>query len=637
MPAQLTPMLACLADRPPAGDQWLYEIKWDGVRAVCFIEDGQVQIYSRTGNRCTQQYPELSVLPHYINATSAILDGEIAVLDEQGRPRFNLIQPRISVSDANSIAHLSRSSPVSLFLFDLIYLDGYDLRAVPLVERKRVLSEIVEVNDRVRLSDTFRANGAEMLEAARQNGLEGIIAKRLDSKYESRRSDNWLKVKATNEQEFVIGGFTHGERSYFGSLILGVYENGRLRHVGQVGTGFNDRTVKELYDRMKPLIVDKSPFSGAIKNRLGRDVTWVKPELVAAIKYLEFTPDGQLRAPVFVALRQDKEPKQVVREMAGPEDGAARSELLPDAPEAALTIDGHALKFTNLRKVWFPDDGITKREVINYYDSVADLILPHLQDRPLSLKRYPNGINEEFFFQKNAAEKVPDWVRLEPIDSEHRGAPIHYIIANDRATLLYLANLACIDQNPWMSRIESIDNPDFILIDLDPLECSFDKIVEAALLVKKRLDMLELDGYPKTTGGDGMHIYIPIEPVYTYEQARSFAEILSILVIGDKPDLFTTPRAVAKRKKGRVYFDYMQISTGKTIAGPYVLRAYAGAPVSAPLNWSEVKPGLRPEQFNIRNARARFDKVGDLFAPVLNKKQRIEGALEKLSELMSKS
>lgn len=633
MSEQVAPMMATLGGSPPEGDQWLYEIKWDGVRALCFIADGQVQIYSRTGNRCTQQYPELSVLPHFVNASTAILDGEIVVVDDKGRPSFSLIQPRIHISDPNSIAHLSRSNPVNLFLFDVLYLDGYDVRAVALLERKRVLTEIVTPGDRIRVSDHFVGHGREMLEAARQNGLEGIIAKRIDSKYESRRSPDWVKIKATNEQEFVIAGFTHGERDYFSSLVLGTYDDGKLVHVGQVGTGFNERTLRDIYDRMKPLIIDKSPFSGGITNRQGRGITWVKPELVAQIKYLEITPDGILRAPVFVGLRIDKNPEHVVRE-----ERTSNAPLIPEnLPELTTTVDGRTLKFTNLRKVWFPKDGITKRDVINYYDSVSGLILPHLRDRPLSLKRYPNGIEEEFFFQKHAEDKVPEWVRLEPIDSEHRGSPIHYIIANDRATLLYLANLACIDQNPWMSRAGSLDNPDFVLIDLDPLECPYNKIVEAALLVRKKLDVLELEGYPKTTGGDGMHIYIPLEPVYTYEQVRSFAEILSILVIGEQPDLFTTPRAVAKRKKGKVYFDYMQISTGKTIAGPYVLRAYPGAPVSTPLKWSEVKAGLTPERFNIKNARARFDKVGDLFAPVLANKQRIEGALEKLTTLVKQS
>jgi len=644
MPRAIAPMLATLTTHPPSGDQWLYEVKWDGVRAILFVEDNQLRILSRTGKRCDQQYPELTVLPHFLKASSAILDGEIAVLDENGRSSFSLIQPRISVADPNSVAHLARSTPVTLFLFDLLYLDGYDLRGVPLEERKRLLQGILTPTDHIRFSDHFVANGAAMLEAARTHGLEGILAKRRSSKYEGRRNQDWLKIKVESRQEFVIGGFTHGERDYFSSLVLGLYDHGKLVHTGQVGTGFNDKSLKEIYSRIEPLIIKKSPFSGTVKAL--RDVTWLKPELVAEIKFLEFTPDGLLRAPVFMALRADKNPKECVRETDEPEEAAApespvslikRDPLIPAKPPAEMmvSIDGHRLKFTNLNKVLFPGEGIAKRDLINYYDAVADLILPHLRDRPLSLKRYPNGIDHDFFFQKDAEDKVPEWVRLEPIFSEHNQDNIHYIIANDRATLVYLANLACIDQNPWMSRLGSLDNPDFALIDLDPTEgCPYDQIVEAAQIVKRKLDAMGLEGYPKTTGGDGMHIYIPLEPVYTYEQVRSFAEILSILVIREKPELFTTPRTVSQRRKGKVYFDYLQISSAKTIAAPYVPRAYAGAPVSTPLAWPEVRRGLDPEQFNIRNVLDRFERVGDLFQPVLTNKQKIEAALERTSELL---
>jgi len=634
MPKSFPPMLATLATRPPSGDSWLYEVKWDGVRALCFIEDHQLCILSRSGKRCDQQYPELSVLPRHVNASQAILDGEIAVLDEKGRSSFSLIQPRISVADANAVAHLSRSTPANLFLFDLLYLDGYDLRGVPLEERKRLLTEIVTPSDRIHVSDFFTVDGDAMLEAARANGLEGIVAKARGSKYEGRRSRDWVKVKVVSSDDFVIGGFTHGERDYFSSLVLGLYDGEKLTHAGQVGTGFNEKSLKEIYSKIEPLITNKSPFTGTVKAL--RDVTWIKPELVAEIKFLEMTPDGLLRAPVFVALRPDKDPKECVRETAKAEEPQVKSNgpLIPtdSPPEVILDIEGHRLKLTNLNKVFYPGEGITKRDVINYYDAVAPLILPHLRDRPLSLKRYPNGINEQYFFQKDAEGKVPDWVRLEPIFSDHNQDKIHYIICNDRATLIYLANLASIDQNPWMSRVGSLDNPDFALIDLDPTEgCPYSQIVEAAQLVKKTLDSVGLAGYPKTTGGDGMHIYIPLEPVYTYEQVRSFAELLSIFTINQNPDLFTTPRAVSRRKKAKVYFDYLQISSSKTIAAPYVLRAHPGAPVSTPLDWSEVKPGLEPGQFNIHNAMDRFERTGDLFEGVLTKLQRLEPALEKVA------
>ena len=641
MPRTVQPMLASLAEHPPSGPDWLYEVKWDGVRALCFIENGQLCIYSRNQKRCDQQYPELSVLPRFLKASNAIVDGEIAVLDENGRARFSLIQPRIGVGDPNSAAHLARSTPATLFLFDLLYLDGYDLRGVRLEERKRLLAEILTPSDRIRFSDHFAANGQAMLEAARAHGLEGILAKRRASKYEPRRSRDWIKIKVVTTGDFVIGGFTHGERQYFSSLVLGVYENGKFVHVGQVGTGFNEKSLKEIYSAIEPRIIQKSPFGGPVKAL--RDVTWVKPELVAEIKYLEVTPDGLLRAPVFLNLRPDKDPKECVREKPLESEPEAAQPLIQREPivpanagaELTVALGGHRLKFTNLSKVFYPGEGIAKRDVINYYNSIANLIVPHLRDRPLSLKRYPNGIDHEFFFQKDAEDKVPDWVRLEPIFSEHNQDKIHYIICNDRATLLYLANLACIDQNPWMSRVGSLENPDFALIDLDPTEgCPYERIVQAANLVKKTLDALGLAGYPKTTGGDGMHVYIPLEPVYTYEQVRTFAELLSILVIRGNEELFTTPRTVSQRKKGKVYFDYLQISSSKTIAAPYVLRAYPGAPVSAPLDWSEVKPGLEPSQFNIHNAIDRFERVGDLFAPVLTNLQKLEPALEKVSQLV---
>jgi bifunctional non-homologous end joining protein LigD len=286
-----------------------------------------------------------------------------------------------------------------------------------------------------------------------------------------------------------------------------------------------------------------------------------------------------------------------------------------------------------LKKLYYPDDGVTKRDVLNYYNDVADLILPYLKDRPLSLKRYPNGIKQEFFFQKDTPETYPDWLRTEFIDSDHTQKPIRYVFAQERASLLYLVNLGCIDHNPWMSRSQSLDNPDYVLIDLDPQECPFDLIVDAALLVKKVLDRIGLRGYPKTTGGDGLHVYMPLEPVYSYEEARTFAELISRLVVREKPEMFTTPRSVAKRQRNRVYFDYLQIGKSKTIAAPYVLRAYPGAPVATPLEWSEVKHGLHPNQFNITNSRQRFAEKGDLFAGVRTELQRLEDGLEKMEKL----
>jgi bifunctional non-homologous end joining protein LigD len=633
MPDAIEPMLATLAERPPRGDDWLFEVKWDGVRAIAFVDGEDLRLQSRNGLRCERQYPELAVIPHHVAARQAVLDGEIAVLDAKGVARFHLIQPRISNTDPNSVAHLARSTPVAYFVFDLLYLDGYDLRGVALAGRRKLLEAVVTPGPALRISEVFPAAGEEMLEAARANDLEGIVAKRAASSYESRRSREWVKVKIVGQQEFVIGGFTQprGGRDFFGALALGIYENGRLRWAGNVGTGFDRKSLADLHARMQPLAVKECPF--VERPQPERGTTWVRPELVCQVKFANWTQDGRLRAPVFLGLRTDVAPRQVVMETPAPRE--PRGELLPgDAKEAALEIDGHALKFTNLGKVFYPDEGYTKRDVLNYYDAVAGLILPHLKDRPLSLKRYPDGIGKEFFFQKNVAEKFAPWVRTEPIPSEHNGRPIRYAFAQDRASLLYLVNLGCIDQNPWMSRSPTLENPDFVLIDLDPQECPFDRIVDAALLVKGALDRIGLAGYPKTTGGDGMHVYIPVEPVYSYEETRTFAELISHAVVAEQPEMFTTPRAVAKRKSGRVYFDYLQNGRAKTIAAPYVLRAYPGAPVATPLAWSEVRHGLHPGQFNLANARERFAAKGDLFEGVLTRPQRLEGALERLEKLI---
>lgn len=636
--------MASLTDHTPRGDEWLFEVKWDGVRAIAFIEHEDVRLQSRSGLRCERQYPELAVIHHQLAAGTAVLDGEIAVLDPNGISRFHLIQPRIHITDPNSIAHLVRSTPVVYFAFDLLYLDGYDLRQVPLAKRRELLEDVVTPDAVLRISEAFPGAGTAMLDAARENGLEGILAKHASSRYESKRSRDWLKIKIVGEQEFVIGGFTEpqGDRDYFGALVLGVFDDGKLRWVGNVGTGFDQKMLRYLNDKLQPLITGLCPF--AERPKPDRGMTWVRPELVCQVKYANWTTDNRLRAPVYLGLRDDVGARQVSREKVVREDAVAddppppaasdpRVPALADVKEATLTIDGRTLKFTNLKKLYYPDDGVTKRDVLNYYAGVSDLILPHLKDRPLSLKRYPNGIKQEFFFQKDTPESYPPWLRTEFIDSDHTQKPIRYVFAQDHASLMYLVNLGCIDHNPWMSRSQSLENPDYVLIDLDPQECPFDMIVDAALMVKRVLDQIGLQGYPKTTGGDGLHVYVPLEPVYSYEEARQFAELISRLVVHAKPEMFTTPRAVAKRQKNRVYFDYLQIGKSKTIAAPYVLRAYPGAPVAAPLEWQEVKRGLHPSQFNITNALERFAQKGDLFAGVLNEPQRLEDAFERMEKL----
>ncbi|MBV9269448.1 MAG: DNA ligase D [Acidobacteriaceae bacterium] len=633
LPSGMDAMLATAVRHPPGGSRWIYEIKWDGVRALCKLNGGKLEIHSRRGNRCEKQYPELASLPQAVSAKTAWLDGEICVLDENGRARFNMIQPRIG-ANAIAVPSLVESTPVTLFLFDVLYADGYDLRGMELEERRRVLQSIVTPNEHIRISEVFETSGDEMFEAARQMGLEGILAKDRHSTYQGTRSNCWLKLKVVNEQEFVIAGFTQGERDYFGALVLGVNDDGKLRHAGQVGTGFDQKTMKAIYEQLEPLITKTSPLTP--KPRI-KDVTWVRPEVVAQVRFLEKTPDGMLRAPVFVGLRTDKTADDVVEEEEVPQQepeaatGGDIEGLDLSGKEAIVEVDGHRLKFSNLEKVMFPKDGWKKRDLLGFYDRVSQFLLPHLKDRPLSMKRYPNGIAEEFFFQKNA-QHFPEWLRCHPIQEHHPPKLNHYPLADNRASLLYLANLGCIDQNPWMSRVGNLECPDWMLLDLDPVDASFDLLVDAALLVREILDELGLHGYPKTTGGDGLHVYVPFEPIYSYDQIRSFAELISHLALARQPDLFTTPRSVNKRQKGRVYFDYLQIGIGKTIAAPYVVRAYDGAPVATPLEWKEVKRGLRPSDFRIENAPERFERMGDIFAPVLKGAQRLEDALARLQE-----
>jgi bifunctional non-homologous end joining protein LigD len=627
MPDRVEPMLATLAGAVPEGGEWGYEIKWDGYRGLCYVAGGKLRIESRNGHLLNRQFPELEQAA--IAADAAIIDGEIVAYDANGRPSFSLMQQRTGFAAAEARSR----APVALVAFDLLYLNGYDLRDVVLSERSKLLRSVVRAGKYLRISESFTGSGEQVLQAAREHGLEGVVAKRLDSKYESGRSRSWVKVKFVTQQEFVICGYTSGRRKPFSSLVLGYHDNDTLTWAGNVGTGFTEKSLAEIYPQLEKLASKKSLF--ALPPEVG-DVTWVAPKLVCSVRYSGWGADNHLRAPVFVGLRPDLEARACVRESpAMKSDAPADDKLLPAGKtEAILQIGGRTLKFTNLKKVFYPADGYTKRDLINYYHDVAPLLVPHLAGRPLSLKRYPNGIAGDYFFQKDAPKSFPPWLHTEEIAGDKDAAAKHYVICDDEATLLYLANLGCIDQNPWYSRVGTLDYPDFIVLDLDPYFCGFDRIVEAAQLVRRKLADLELEAYPKTTGGDGMHLYVPIAAAYSYEQVRTFAEIVARLVIAERPQLFTTPRAVTQREKGRVYFDYLQIAWGKTISAPYVLRAHDKAPVATPLRWGEVRPGLSPLDFTLANVRARFQHLGDIFAPVLANSQRLETSMERLEKLV---
>ncbi|MCS7026472.1 MAG: DNA ligase D [Bryobacteraceae bacterium] len=635
MPAGLTPMLATSALEPPSDPGWAFEVKWDGVRALCYLDRNQnpaIEVFSRNGKRMNQQYPEISALADALNAKTAVVDGEIVMLNSRGVPDFTMLQRRMHLSDPLALPHLAITQPVTLYVFDLLYLDGWDLRGVAFEERKRLLAAKLTPSDRIRFSDHFIDQGPQLFDLARQNGLEGILAKRLGSVYESRRSPNWLKIKVAQRQEFVIAGWSASESGAIRSLLLGAYEGGSLIYVGNVGSGFDESTRKRLLERLQTLRSQTSPFPSDLS--LPEATVWVRPELVCEVKFHGWTADKRLRAASFLGLRNDVSPQDCLLETPDLQRLFPLAEpLLTDSrPKVTVEFEGKRVTFTNLNKVYFPEEGVLKRDIVNYYAQVADLILPYLRDRPLALRRYPDGIHGESFFQKAVSEHFPKWLRQEPIASPDSKSPTRFAVADDLASLLYLVNLGCVDHNPWMSRIASLEHPDFVLIDLDPQDCGYDRIVEAARCVREKLEAVGLEGYPKTTGGDGMHIYIPIEPVYSFEQARTFAQLLAYWLAFERPDLFTTERTVSRRRKNRVYLDWMQVASGKTISAPYVLRAYPGAPVATPLEWREVRPGLDPRQFHLRNARQRFERVGDLFSGVLQRPQRLETALPKLEK-----
>lgn len=662
MPGRMEPMLATLGERAFSGPDWLFEIKWDGVRALAWIEEGKLTLRARSENDITKRYPELSSLPHVFAGRTAILDGEIATLDEHGHSNFGLLQERMHVR-APSEALIARV-PAVYFLFDILYCDGYDLRQVPLLERKNFLEKLVFPTERVRYSDHQLAHGKELFALAQQHGLEGIVGKRIDSRYVSERSHQWMKIKVTQTVDAVVGGWTAARTKGipFGSLLLGLYEGKKLRFIGHVGSGFDAEKHKELNARLKELETKTCPF--AAKPETNEKATWVRPELVARVKFSGWTQDQALRHPVFVALREDVKAEDCQWETeAAAASGVAANDATPEvvrAPEivgkvlskvadierelfegkaetAIIELDGKRLRFSNLNKVYFPESGYTKRDLLAYYYQIADHILPFLRERALVLRRYPDGMKRQAFFQKDLTEGLPEWFRTAAIDSEERGAKIHYATADDRASLLFLTSLGCIDHNPWSSRLTNLEHPDYFFFDLDPSDgTEFSVVLTIARAVQEKLEELELTSFLKTSGATGFHIFIPVEPVYTYEELRTFAEIVSRTVTAEHANLVTHERIVAKRPAGRVLIDVQQNAMGKPLAAAYSVRAFAKAPVSTPVTANELKGALRPETMNIRTMLGRIEKKGDLWGEFWKKRQRIEGAIELLSKRVGK-
>ena len=653
MPSRLEPMLATLADRPFSDPNWLFEIKWDGVRALARIENGDLALRSRNAVDTAKRYPELASLPKALAARQAILDGEIVALDPQGHSNFERLQERMHVRAPGE--HLVAGIPVVYFAFDLLYCDGYDLREAPLFERKQLLQRLLYTSERFRYADHQLEHGKELFALAEQNGLEGIVAKRADSPYVSDRSPYWVKLKITQTVDAVVGGWTEARTSAlpFGSLLLGLYEGKKLRFIGHVGSGFDAKKLTELSSKLKELSAPASPFDAVPETN--EKPSWVSPALVARVKFSGWTQEHALRHPVFLALREDARPMdcQWENEVAAPAPAApavvrapeivgrvlntkaeVENELFKGRSESVtIELDGKRIRLSNLNKVYFPESGYTKRDLLAYYYRMADSILPFLRDRALVLRRYPDGIKGQAFFQKDLREGIPEWFTTVPLDSEERGKEIHYATANDLASLLFLTSLGCIDHNPWSSRFADLEHPDYFFFDLDPSEgTEFSVVVTIAGALHEKLEELRLVSFLKTSGATGIHLYIPVEPLYTYEQLRTFAEIIARTVATEHPNLITNERTVARRPAGRVLIDVQQNAHGRPLAAPYSVRAFPKAPVSAPILPRELRKSLRPETLNMKTVFARLKEKGDLWSDFWKRRQKLEQAIELLSE-----
>jgi bifunctional non-homologous end joining protein LigD len=604
-------MLATLEDGVPSGSGWLFEVKWDGYRALAYVRHGEVALVSRNGNYLTDRFRGIAnAIPRSLKTPDCVLDGEVCALDEEGRPSFSAMQQG------------KPGTPIVYEAFDVLEIDGEPLVEFPFTERRARLEQLLDRrNATVKLSDTFD-DGQELLEAAKQRGLEGIVAKRVDSPYrQGKRTRDWLKIKTHGRQEFVIAGYTKGQgrrSGRFGSLVLGVWRGRELSYVGNVGTGFTDKVIDELQRKLRPLEQKESPFSVVPKMPKVRkgDVVWVKPELVCEVEFVEWTHDGRLRAPSFQGLREDKESREVHREEALPTE---------------IRAGKRTLKLSNLDKVFFPDDGITKGDLLAYYRAVASVLLPHVKDRPFTMKRYPDGIEGGHFFQKDAPVHMPDWIPTREFEVSTRDSPrqrrkIRAPLVNDELALLWMVNMGCIDLNTWYSRIDKPERPDFVLFDLDPAaDAGFAEVVEVALLVKEVLDALGLVGFAKTSGSDGMHVLVPVERRNGYDKTREFAEIVAGTLARTHRGLVTTEWSKAKRRG--VLIDANQNGEGKTIASVYSVRPHPGAPVSTPLRWDEVREGLDPRAFGMDAVQARIEQHGDLFEGVLTTRQNLGAAL----------
>lgn len=652
LPAKISPMLATLVNEPFDKPGWQYEVKWDGYRAIAFINNGEVDLTSRNSKSFNDKfYPLFNELQTW--KMNVIVDGEIVSLSEKGQADFSSLQGWRSEADGQLV----------YYVFDILWYEGNDLMQLPLQHRRELLKSILPVSENVKLSENFDTNGIEFFKLAQEMSLEGIMAKREDSLYfPGTRSKDWLKIKTQERQEVVIGGFTRNENSSkkFSSLLVGVFENKELHFTGKIGTGFTVKLQKDLMEKFESLITPDCPFqiepdvnqpSRFRPNPPKAEATWLKPELICEVSYREMTRDGVMRHPSFEGLREDKKPGEVILEketntkaITEEKSNLKKEKIIKAAPKASRKtllnpkeetqvrkINGNEIKFTNLSKIYWPKEKITKRDLINYYYQAAPFILPYLKDRPQSLNRFPNGINGKSFYQKNVTGKVPAWIKTFPYHSSVDGDK-NFLVVTNEASLLYLVSLGCIEINPWSSRDSKPDNPDWCIIDLDPDQNTFEQVIITAQVTKTILNSIGVDSYCKTSGSTGIHIYFPLGAKYTYEASKEFARKIATLVQKELPKFTSIERMVSNRS-GKMYIDFLQNRPQATLAAPYSVRPKPGATVSMPLHWDEVKKGLKMSDFTVKNAIARMRTEGDIFKPVLGKGINMKECLKKMENL----
>ncbi|MEP6793009.1 MAG: DNA ligase D [Saprospiraceae bacterium] len=654
LPKIFQPMLATLTE-PFDQEGWIYEIKWDGYRTGAIINSKKSNLLSRNNKSFNEKfYPVLKAIEDW--GIQGVVDGEIVVLDDHGKPDFGSLQNWRSESDGDLV----------YYVFDLIWLDGYDLTKVPLTERRKILMQILPAGHSIiRMSNAFDSKASDLLKAVRKMGLEGIMAKKEDSLYYSGgRSKEWLKMKSNKRHEVVIGGFTQNEGSSktFSSLLVGIYRNGDLIYTGKIGTGFSVQLQKEMMKLFKPLIRKINPFEGTIDvNKPSRfrpdppkaSATWLKPDLVCEVSYTEMTSDGVMRHPSFEGMREDKKAKDVHEEIAidvinSSKPKILKEKIMPTADKSRKTllnpsedtqvkdVNGHEMKFTHVSKLFWPKEKITKGDLLNYYYQVSSLMLLYLKNRPESLNRYPDGYAGKSFYQKDVKGKAPEWTTTFPYRSAEEDIDKEFLVVQDEASLLYMVNMGCIEINPWSSTMQKPDHPTWCIIDLDPDKNNFDTVIKVAQVTHQILEAAGIDSYCKTSGSTGIHIYIPLNSKYTYEQSKEFARLIVTMVQQEMPKVTSIERQVSKRK-GKIYLDFLQNRPQATVAAPYSVRPKAGATVSMPLHWDEMKKGLKMTDFTLKNVVPMLKERGDIFKGVMGKGIDMKASLKKLEDIFNKT